>query len=98
MSPEPQQKPAGRVVGLDVARGALMAYVIIVIHGVFWLGLLPQPWSTVLLFEMPPIFVITGAAFFYAERGKALTFGSYATYIARRFLRILAPYWAYALV
>ncbi|WP_395644723.1 acyltransferase family protein [Terricaulis sp.] len=98
MSPEPkQQKPGGRVVGLDVARGALMAYVIIVIHGVFWLGLLPQPWSTVLLFEMPPIFVITGAAFFYAERGKPLTFGSYAMFIARRFLRILAPYWAYAL-
>lgn len=99
MSPEPQkQKPAGRVVGLDVARGALMAYVIIVIHGVFWLQLLPQPWSTVLLFEMPPIFVITGAAFFYAEGNKALTLGGYAMYIARRFLRILAPYWAYALV
>lgn len=99
MSPEPQkQKPAGRVVGLDVARGALMAYVIIVIHGVFWLNLLPQPWSTVLLFEMPPIFVITGAAYFYAEQGKALTLGGYAMYIARRFLRILAPYWAYALV
>lgn len=98
MSSEPQPKQAARVVGLDVARGALMAYIVIVIHGVFWLGLLPQPWSTVLLFEMPPIFAITGAAFFYAERGKALTIGSYVMYIARRFLRILAPYFAYVLV
>lgn len=98
MSSAPQPKHATRVVGLDVARGALMAYIVILIHGVFWLGLLPQPWSTVLLFEMPPIFAITGAAYFYAEHGAALTPGSYASYIARRFVRILAPYFAYVLV
>jgi peptidoglycan/LPS O-acetylase OafA/YrhL len=98
MSSAPQPKPATRVVGLDVARGALMAYIVIVIHGVFWLGLLPQPWSTALLFEMPPIFAITGAAYFYAERGNVLTPASYATYLARRLVRILAPYFAYVLV
>lgn len=95
-------KPAQRVVGLDVARGALMAYIIIVIHGVFWLGLLPQPGSTILLFEMPPIFIITGAAFFLAERAKPSfggdRVGAYVMYLLRRGVRIMAPYWAYALV
>src|SRR3546814_5042579 len=33
---------AGRVVGIDVARGLLMAYVVIIIHGAFWLRLIPQ--------------------------------------------------------
>jgi peptidoglycan/LPS O-acetylase OafA/YrhL len=102
-SPEsPIVKPAQRVVGLDVARGALMAYIIIVIHGVFWLGLLPQPGSTVLLFEMPPIFIITGAAFFLAERAKPSFTGNrvsgYLMFLLRRGIRIMAPYWAYALV
>jgi peptidoglycan/LPS O-acetylase OafA/YrhL len=91
-----------RVVGLDVARGALMAYIIIVIHGVFWLGLLPQPGSTILLLEMPPIFIITGAAFYLAERAKPSFTGNrvagYGMYLLRRGVRIMAPYWAYALV
>lgn len=97
MNQEAKPQPSARVVGLDVARGALMAYVVIIIHGVFWLKLLPQLWGGALLFEMPPIFAITGAAFLHAERNKALTAGSYLSYLARRALRILAPYFAYVL-
>lgn len=97
MNQEAKPQPSARVVGLDVARGALMAYIIVIIHGAFWLKLLPQPWSGALLFEMPPIFAITGAAFFHAEHSKALTAGSYLTYLTRRGLRILAPYFVYVL-
>jgi peptidoglycan/LPS O-acetylase OafA/YrhL len=90
-----------RVVSLDVARGALMAYIIVIIHGVFWLRLLPQATGSILLFEMPPIFMITGAAYALATRvtppgGNALV--GYGGFLLRRGVRILAPYWAYALV
>lgn len=98
MNQEARPQPPARVVGLDVARGALMAYVVIIIHGVFWLQLLPQPWGGALLFEMPPIFAITGAAFFHSERKQELTAGSYLSYLARRGVRILAPYFVYVLV
>src|SRR6185436_18727428 len=37
-----QAAKAKRDVGIDVARGLLMAYVVIVIHGTFWLRLVPQ--------------------------------------------------------
>lgn len=86
--------------GLDVARGLLMAYIIIVIHGVFWLRLLPQAPASALLFEMPPIFMITGAAYFLAERGKPFSpkpLSAYGLHLMRRGARILIPYWAYAL-
>lgn len=84
-----------RDASLDVARGVLMAYMVIVIHGVFWLALLPQAPASILLFEMPPIFMITGAAYFLAERKKPTP---YVTYLLKRGSRILIPYWAYALV
>jgi fucose 4-O-acetylase-like acetyltransferase len=90
-----QTEPQTRDVSLDVARGVLMAYMVIVIHGVFWLALLPQAPASILLFEMPPIFMITGAAHFLAEREKPTP---YVTYLLKRSSRILIPYWAYALV
>jgi peptidoglycan/LPS O-acetylase OafA/YrhL len=86
--------------GLDVARGLLMAYIVIVIHGVFWLRLAPQAPASVLLFEMPPIFMITGAAYFLSERGKpfsAKPLTAYLRHVLHRGARILIPYWAYAL-
>lgn len=86
-----------RDMGLDVGRGALMAYIITVIHGVFWLGLIPNPPASWLLFEMPPVFVITGAAFFMGERAKGKP-SPYPLFISRRVVRIMVPYFAYALV
>ena len=55
-------KPPARDIGLDAARGALMAYIVIIIHGVFWLGVIPTGPGSWLLFEMPPVFIITGVA------------------------------------
>lgn len=90
----------GRVVGLDVARGLLMAYVVIIIHGVFWLQLLPQAPGSILLFEMPAIFMITGAAYFLSEQAKPTTPGvrGYFMFLLKRGVRILTPFAAYALV
>ena len=63
---------AKRNVGLDVARGLLMAYVVIIIHGSFWLGIIPAPANSILLFEMPLIFIVSGAAFAHAPQPETL--------------------------
>jgi peptidoglycan/LPS O-acetylase OafA/YrhL len=86
-------------VGLDVARGLLMAWIVIVIHGIFWLGIAPRDIGALLLFEMPPIFMITGAAYFLAEgaRKERLTVGAYLDFLLRRGVRIYLPYLVYVL-
>ncbi|MFZ2029842.1 MAG: acyltransferase family protein [Vitreimonas sp.] len=85
-----------RDVGLDVARGLLMAYVVIIIHGSFWLGIIPAPANSILLFEMPLIFIVSGAAFAHAPQPATLR--AYGFYLLSRGVRILAPYWAYTFV
>ena len=92
----PSANGAKRVVGLDVARGLLMAYVVIIIHGSFWLGIVPAPANSILLFEMPLIFIVSGAAFAHAP--QPLTLNAYGLYLLSRGVRILAPYWAYTAV
>lgn len=89
----------GRDQGLDVARGLLMAWIIIVIHGIFWLGVLPRGPGSLLLFEMPPIFLITGAAYFLGEGAKQgrLKLSNYADFLLRRGVRIYLPYAVYVL-
>ncbi len=76
-----------------------MAWIIIVIHGIFWLGILPRGPGSLLLFEMPPIFLITGAAYFLGEGAKPgrLKPGNYADFLLRRGVRIYLPYAVYVL-
>ena len=95
---QPTVRPAAakRDVGLDVARGLLMAYVVIIIHGSFWLGVIPAPANSLLLFEMPLIFIVSGAAFAHAPQPTTLR--GYGFYLLSRGVRILAPYWAYTFV
>lgn len=98
--PAPQSAPraaAKRVVGLDVARGMLMAYVVTIIHGSFWLGIIPAPVNSLLVFEMPLIFIVSGAAYAYAPK-PAESVRGYFTYLLSRGVRILTPYWAYTFV
>jgi peptidoglycan/LPS O-acetylase OafA/YrhL len=85
-----------RDVSLDAARGALMAYIIAVVHGAFWLGVIPPRLGGWLLFEMPPVFIITGAAFQLGERAKASP-TPYLKFLWRRTVRIMLPYAVYAL-
>lgn len=92
----------GRVIGLDVARGLLMAYVVVVIHGMFWLRFVPQPVASIFLLEMPLIFMVSGAAYYYGQLPRATSareaIGNYVGYLLSRGVRILAPYFAFALV
>jgi peptidoglycan/LPS O-acetylase OafA/YrhL len=46
---------------------------------------------------MPPLFAISGAAFVLAERREGRS-SPFLTYLLRRWIRILVPYFAYALV
>jgi len=91
--------PAGqgaRDISLDAARGALMAYIVVIIHGTFWLGVIAPGVGGWLLFEMPAVFIITGAAFQLGERTKRGP-TPYLKFLWRRGVRILAPYLVYAL-
>jgi hypothetical protein len=60
------------------------------------LGIIPAPANSILLFEMPLIFIVSGAAFAHAP--QPLTLNAYAFYLLSRGVRILAPYWAYTFV
>ncbi len=77
-----------------------MAWIIVVIHGIFWLGIAPRGLGSWLLFEMPPIFLITGAAYFLGEGSKSgrLLPANYFDFLSRRLVRIYVPYLAYVLV
>ena len=76
-----------------------MIYIIIVIHGIFWLKLLPRPYATVLLLEMPLIFLVSGYAFaLSSKKVSSINVSFYLNYAKSRLTRIIVPYFAYALV
>jgi surface polysaccharide O-acyltransferase-like enzyme len=76
-----------------------MAWIVIVIHGIFWLQIAPRGPGSWLLFEMPPIFLITGAAYFLGEGAKPGRWrpANYFDFLLRRGVRIYLPYLAYVL-
>ncbi len=85
--------PRGRRdVSLDMYRGLAMIYILCVIHPAYWLGMLDEPFKSLILFEMPVIFFISGAAMTVSgsRRGLART-------IKNRFKRLMLPYYAYIL-
>lgn len=81
---------------VDVARGALMLYIVSFIHGIFWLWLLPTKLGALFLFEMPCVFIITGYAYFLYQ-AMPTRVSSYSEFLLGRFTRILIPYFFYAL-
>ncbi len=89
-----------RLKSLDAARGLLMLYITVVIHGAFWLRIMPAGIGATLLFEMPMVFIISGMAYGMSERQGAHrdieTAAGYRRFVLARLGRILVPYWAYA--
>lgn len=85
---------------IDIIRGVLMLYIVAIIHGVFWLDLIPRPYSSILLFEMPLIFLISGYSFalFSNNTNFKLSLSGYLKYLASRLTRLLVPYYGYSLV
>jgi peptidoglycan/LPS O-acetylase OafA/YrhL len=88
---------------IDVVRGLLMFYIVFIIHGFFWLELVPEIVRSTLLFEMPFIFMVSGYALNLAEANKKAKeppsgFKQYLKFMSARLSRILLPYFAYAVV
>ncbi len=92
---------SGRNQTIDVVRGLLMLYIVFIIHGFFWLNLVPDTVRSTLLFEMPLIFMISGYALNLAESNKKgkeqpSGFKQYLKFMLARLSRVLLPYFAYA--
>ena len=92
-----------RVGALDAIRGLLILYVISVIHGLFWLNLVPQWAASWLLFGMPEIFMVSGYSYYLYERSRSergidlLNGKQYVSFLFARSTRILVPYFVYAI-
>ncbi|MGZ3236387.1 MAG: acyltransferase family protein [Burkholderiaceae bacterium] len=87
---------------IDVARGGLMLYIVFIIHGLFWLQLLPRDIASAILFEMPCIFIISGYAYFLYQTSSdqhhsTWKISAYFEFLVSRLSRILVPYFVYAL-
>jgi peptidoglycan/LPS O-acetylase OafA/YrhL len=85
----------------------LMLYIVLIIHGLFWLDLLPEWVSSWLLFEMPLMFIVSGYAYYLYENSRPdrsinirnsnlLLVKDYFSFLTSRFIRILVPYAIYA--
>lgn len=85
---------------VDVGRGILILYIVAVIHGMYWLHIVDGPVKSVLLFEMPCIFILSGYSFALSLRNglKITNFSEYSRFCLQRSVRILIPYWLYAIV
>ncbi|CAN7222218.1 acyltransferase [Pseudoduganella sp. LjRoot289] len=85
---------------IDVARGMLMVYIITIVHGFYFLNVYSGPGKSLVLFEMPCIFFISGYAYALSlQGGMRMDAGrDYWRYLKTRAARILIPYWLYALV
>lgn len=80
-----------RDIQLDIYRALIMIYILCIIHVSFWLGAISEPMKSIILFEMPVIFYISGAALNVSNKRKSLS----STFVNRA-KRVLAPYYAYA--
>ena len=92
-----------RLHDLDMVRGILMLYIVGIIHGLFWLSLIPQWASALMLFEMPAIFIVSGYAYSLYENSTCngnrsrLSVKAYCSFLVARLTRILLPYAVYAM-
>lgn len=84
---------SGRDFQLDNYRALVMIYILCVIHVAYWLGALSEPLRSIILFEMPVIFFISGAALNVSKKRRSLI-----AVTSNRAKRVLAPYYVYALV
>lgn len=85
----------GRDKTLDYLRGFAMLQVIVV-HVLYWAGFFSSPYinyaKSFCLFEMPVFFFVTGASTLHSR------YVTYADFVQRRFLKMLIPYWVFAVI
>lgn len=82
-----------RDIQLDMYRGLSMLYVVCFIHVLYWLKIGEQPFMSVVLFEMPVIFFISGASLSYNKNPRPII-----KTLKSRFYRLLLPNYIYAAV
>lgn len=80
-----------RDVQIDVYRGLIMIYIICVVHVAWWLQMLDEPWRSLLLFEMPVIFFLSGATMYVTDNRHP-----FRENLLNRSKRVLIPYYIYA--
>jgi surface polysaccharide O-acyltransferase-like enzyme len=78
---------------LDIYRALLMMYIPCVIHVMYWLMDGREPYLSLLLFEMPMVYFVSGAAFSVSCSRRGL----WST-VMSRLRRVVFPYYIYALV
>ncbi|MEG1010059.1 MAG: acyltransferase [Clostridia bacterium] len=80
---------------IDILRGLAMMWVIVV-HVVFWLPFFRNgtisTLKSLILFEMPLFFFISGASITLSKQKK------FSTFLISKFKRIIIPYWIYIIV
>lgn len=80
-----------RDVNLDLFRGFAMIYITCVVHLICWME--PDiPHKYLILFEMPLIFFIAGAAHTFSKKKN------YIKYVKGRINRVVIPYWGFLLI
>lgn len=82
-----------RDTNLDIYRALIMIYILCVIHVGFWLKFIDEPLRSLILFEMPIIFFISGAALSVTTKRH-----SFNKMLIGRFTRIAVPYYVYIVI
>lgn len=78
---------------LDIYRALMMVYIPCVIHVMYWLGKVGEPFRSIALFEMPVIFYISGATMYVTNTDRG-----FLSSVSNRVKRILFPYYFYILI
>ena len=78
---------------LDFYRGLSMIYVVCFIHVVYWLKIGAEPIKSLMLFEMPLIFFISGASLSFNKTPRR-----FKQVFFNRMVRVVIPYYVYAIV
>ncbi len=74
---------------LDLYRGLSMIYVVCFIHVMCWLKIGSEPLLSLMLFEMPVIFFISGASLSFNKSSR-----SFRATIWSRMKRVVLPYYS----
>lgn len=78
---------------LYMYRGLSMIYVVSFIHVVYWLKIGSEPIKSLMLFEMPLIFFISGASLSFNKTSRR-----FKQVFFNRMVRVVIPYYVYAIV
>jgi peptidoglycan/LPS O-acetylase OafA/YrhL len=83
---------------VDVARGLLIVYIVAVVHAVYWLNPPLGAMKSLLLFEMPVIFLLSGYSFALSRKNglRLDTAADHGKFMVQRIGRIVIPYVLYA--